>query len=96
MNLVGKWYSYKSGPEEKLRFIYRVRNGSSEILYADAITFTKEQGRWFSDMEEVTIVEQERVSHFTGEEVEDFESKVNGYATLIHIAIRTIFGDGWK
>jgi hypothetical protein len=94
--LANKWYSYRSGPDEKLRFIYKVKEGPNYILYADSMTFTKEQGRWFSEMEEVMIIEQERMGHYLGTEIKDFESTVNGYEVLLHICITTIFGDGWK
>ena len=74
-NLVGKWYSHKGVPR-RLIYVYNVRKGPNEILFADSVGFIEEQGRWFSDMEEITIIEQERLSHYLGTEENDLESKV--------------------
>jgi hypothetical protein len=90
--LIGKWFEDKRRPDKKVRFVYGTRDFINEILYADTVAFTiSGQGAIWSEMEEVTIIEQEKIEHYLGTEMRDF-----GYNAFFRVALKTIFGEGWN
>ena len=92
MKITGKWYEDKRRPDKKLRFVYGTRDFINHILYADTVAFTiTGVGAIYSEMEEVTILEQERVENYLGVERKNLSEKA-----LFRVALKTVFGEPWR